>query len=112
MGKKAEDDKTQDSPAEQPAKTPEAKATPEAPAATEQQVQTKLNVDDSKVIACYANFCRVSSTPEEMILDLGLNPQPMGVGEMTIKVSQRISMNHYTSALSQLSNRVILPSCS
>ena len=32
-----------------------------------------------------------------MILDLGLNPQPMGVGEMTICVSQRIIMNHYTA---------------
>ena len=97
MGKKAEDDKTQDSPAEQPAKTPEAKATPEAPAATEQVTQTKLNVDDSNAIACYANFCRVSSTPEELILDLGLNPQPMGAGDVTIKVAQRIIMNHYTA---------------
>ncbi|MCH7688834.1 MAG: DUF3467 domain-containing protein [Planctomycetes bacterium] len=91
MGKKSEEDKTQDSPAEQPA------TTPEAPAATEQAVQTKLNVDDSNVLACYANFCRVSSTPEEMILDLGLNPQPMGIGEITINVSQRIIMNHYTA---------------
>ena len=91
MGKKSEGDKTQDSPAEQPA------AKPEAPAAAEQPQQTKLNVDDSNVMACYANFCRVSSTPEEMILDLGLNPQPMGIGEVTIKVSQRIIMNHYTA---------------
>ena len=96
MAKKPEDDKTQDSPDEQPAKTPDAAPTP-APAATEQVAQTKLNVDDSNVIACYANFCRVSSTPEEMILDLGLNPQPMGVGEITISVSQRIIMNHYTA---------------
>ena len=90
MGKKAEEDKTQDSPAEKPAAKPETQA-------AEQPPQTKLNIDDSKVIACYANFCRVSSTPEEMILDLGLNPQPMGVGEMTICVSQRIIMNHYTA---------------
>ena len=91
MGKKAEGDKTQDSPAEQPT------TTPEAGAAAEQATQTKLNVDDSNALACYANFCRVSSTPEEMILDLGLNPQPMGVGEITINVSQRIIMNHYTA---------------
>ncbi len=91
MGKKFEEDKTQDSPVEKPA------TTPEAPAATDQAAQTKLNVDDSSALACYANFCRVSSTPEELILDLGLNPQPMGVGDVTIKVSQRIIMNHYTS---------------
>jgi len=99
VGKKFEEDKTKDSPVEKPATTPDAPAAPAvaAPAATEQAVQTKLNVDDSSVIACYANFCRVSSTPEEMILDLGLNPQPMGVGDVTIKVSQRIIMNHYTA---------------
>jgi hypothetical protein len=93
VGKKSEGDKTQDSPAEQPAATPEAAA----PAPAEQAVQTKLDVDDSNALACYANFCRVSSTPEEMILDLGLNPQPMGIGEVTINVSQRIIMNHYTA---------------
>ena len=91
MGKKAEGDTTQDSPAEKPATTPEAQA------AAEQAAQTKVNVDDSNAIACYANFCRVSSTPEELILDLGLNPQPMGLNEVTINVSQRIIMNHFTA---------------
>lgn len=65
-----------------------------APAA--QQSQT-VRLDDSKVEACYANFCRVSSTPEEMILDLGLNPHPFGTGEITVPVNQRIILNHYTA---------------
>ena len=65
-----------------------------APAAPQQQ-QT-LTVDDSTVSAGYANFCRVSSTPEELILDLGLNPNPYAQGNVTVHVGQRIIMNHYT----------------
>ena len=68
-----------------------------ANAPQQQQVQQTLNVDDSAVIAGYANFCRVSSTPEELILDLGLNPNPYAQGNVTVKVTQRIIMNHYTA---------------
>lgn len=62
-----------------------------------QQAQQTVRLDDSKVEACYANFCRVSSTPEEMILDLGLNPHPFGTGEIVVPVNQRIILNHYTA---------------
>ena len=57
----------------------------------------KITLDDSEIIACYANFCRVSSTPEELILDMGLNPQPMARVDTTVKVKQRLIMNHYTA---------------
>jgi hypothetical protein len=66
-----------------------------APAAAAAQQQT-LTVDDASVSAGYANFCRVSSTPEELILDLGLNPNPYAQGNVTVHVGQRIIMNHYT----------------
>ena len=68
-----------------------------APAAEAGQVQQTLIVDDSNVSAGYANFCRVSSTPEELILDLGLNPNPYAQGEVTVPVGQRIIMNHFTA---------------
>lgn len=69
-----------------------------SPAATQPaQLQQTIKVDDSSVMAAYSNFCRVSSTPEELILDLGLNPHPYGAGETTIKVSQRIILNHFTA---------------
>ena len=61
------------------------------------QIQQRITVDDSGVDACYSNFCRVSSTPEELILDLGLNPTPFANGEITVPVSQRIIMNHITA---------------
>ncbi len=59
--------------------------------------QQTIKVDDSDVVANYANFCRVSSTPEELILDLALNPNPFATGEITLKINQRIIMNHYTA---------------
>jgi len=71
--------------------------TPAAPAAAEPVPQPTVHVDDSVCTAGYANFCRVSSTAEELILDLGLNPHPYATGEATVKVSQRIIMNHYTA---------------
>jgi hypothetical protein len=77
-------------------KTPAAPASA-PPAAAEPAAQATLHVDDSSCTAGYANFCRVSSTAEEMILDLGLNPHPYATGEATVKVSQRIIMNHFTA---------------
>lgn len=79
-----------------------ATATAEAPAAAAApaeggQAQQTLIVDDSAISAGYANFCRVSSTPEELILDLGLNPNPYATGEVKVPVSQRIIMNHFTA---------------
>lgn len=56
-----------------------------------------MTIDDSNVQACYANMCRVSSTPEELILDLGLNPNPYAQTDTTIHLSQRIIMNHFTA---------------
>jgi hypothetical protein len=61
-----------------------------------QQAQS-VTVDDTDVTACYANFCRVSSTPEELILDLALNPQPYATGGVTVHVSQRVILNHFTA---------------
>lgn len=63
--------------------------------AVQQNVQ--IEVDDSHVAALYANFCRVTGSPEELIVDFGLNPQPMGVPKSPIQVSQRIVMNYFTA---------------
>ena len=68
-----------------------------APAAPAAQGGQTITINDANVTACYANFCRVSSTPEELVLDLGLNPNPYAQGNTTISVSQRIILNHYTA---------------
>jgi hypothetical protein len=71
--------------------------TPAAEAPAGAQQTQEVNVDDSGAHAGYANFCRVSSTPEELILDLGLNPTPYATGKVDVKVNNRIILNHYTA---------------
>jgi len=75
---------------------PEGHQPAEAPAAQAPQ-RVQIQVDDSKVVPCYANFCRVTGTPEELILDFGLNPQPFGVPTEPIVVGQRIITNFFTA---------------
>ncbi len=45
----------------------------------------------------YSNFCRVTATPEEVILDFGLNPQPFAPGAEPVKIGQRTVVNYYTA---------------
>jgi Protein of unknown function (DUF3467) len=54
-------------------------------------------VDDSEAQPTYANFCRVMATPEEVILDFGLNLQPFATGPQTVRANHRIVMNEYTT---------------
>lgn len=73
----------------------EPKAAASTPAQDQQRQQ--VQVDASKAHAAYANFCRVTGTPEELIIDFGLNTQPMGVPSEPIDISERIVMNYYTA---------------
>jgi hypothetical protein len=57
----------------------------------------QIETDESKLISAYANFCRVTGTPEELIVDFGLNPQPMGAPTHPIQVTQRIVVNYFTA---------------
>lgn len=77
---------------------PEETVEPTTGAAPEQQRQVpQLQVNDANAIACYANFCRVTGSPEELIIDFGLNPQPVGVPKDPIDVKQRIIVNFFTA---------------
>ena len=67
-----------------------------APAQPQQQM-VQVEVDDSHVTASYANFCRVTGSPEELIIDFGLNPQPVGIPKNPITVTQRVIVNYYTA---------------
>ena len=69
---------------------------PAAPAAPPQQMM-QVEVDDAHVTASYANFCRVTGSPEELIIDFGLNPQPVGMPKNPISVTQRCIVNYYTA---------------
>lgn len=61
------------------------------------QVQQQVKVDDSKAVAAYANFCRVTGTPEELIIDFALNSQAYGIPTEPVVVSQRIITNFFTA---------------
>ena len=94
MAKTAE--KTAEMTVEQEA--PKAEENAAAPAQQQQQQQmVQVEVNDSEVIALYANFCRVTGSPEELIVDFGLNPQPVGIPKDPIQVKQRIIVNYYTA---------------
>jgi hypothetical protein len=87
----------QDTPSNEPETSPAA-AQPEAGQRQQpQQQRMQVEIDDSKALALYANFCRVTGTPEELIIDFGLNPQPFGVPTQPIAISQRIIANFYTA---------------
>ena len=62
-----------------------------------QQQRARVEVDDKNVVCLYANFCRVTGSPEELILDFGLNAQPFGVPTDPVEVKQRIVVNYFTA---------------
>ncbi|MBU4273194.1 MAG: DUF3467 domain-containing protein [Planctomycetes bacterium] len=91
----AKSDKPEETPALPP--TPEKGDVPGGQTPPQQQQRVQVEIDDSKVMALYANFCRVTGTPEELIIDFGLNPQPFGMPTHPIPVTQRIITNFYTA---------------
>jgi hypothetical protein len=53
--------------------------------------------DYSQLSTIYTNFCRVSVTPEELVLDFGLNTQMTPNPAEIIKLTHRVVMNFYTA---------------
>lgn len=88
---------TAQTPAEGAAPTEQAQPQGAAQAQAPQVQRISVQIDDTKAVASYANFCRVTGTPEELIIDFGLNPQPMGVPTQPIVITQRIIMNFFTA---------------
>lgn len=79
--------------------TPAAPATAAAPSKQPARPSAPRppKVDESKLVAAYANFCRVTGTPEELIVDFGLNAQPLGATNEPIAVTERVVMNYFTA---------------
>src|SRR5438094_2471502 len=57
----------------------------------------QFTVDTTGMSAAYANFCRVTGTPEELVLDFGLNTQMSPVPAEPVKLTHRLVMNYYTA---------------
>src|ERR1700747_3890052 len=69
---------------------------PETPAAPPQAAGT-FSVDSSMLSTAYANFCRVTGTPEELVLDFGLNTQMSPTPTEAIKLTHRLVINFFTA---------------
>lgn len=61
------------------------------------EVHPQFPTDYSQLSTVYTNFCRVSVTPEELVLDFGLNTQMTPTSTEPIKLSHRVVMNFYTA---------------
>jgi hypothetical protein len=69
----------------------EAQAQPQAPP------QVQFTVDTANMASAYTNWYRVTGTPEELILDFGLNPQMGQMPTEPIKLTNRVVMNFWTA---------------
>jgi hypothetical protein len=61
------------------------------------QAPPQFSVDTSAMASSYTNWYRVTGTPEELIIDFGLNPQMGQAPTEPIKLTQRLVMNFYTA---------------
>ena len=59
--------------------------------------QSEVVLDDKNAHIAYANFARVTATPEEVIIDFALNPNPFMTGRQEIPVAQRLILNFFTA---------------
>jgi hypothetical protein len=61
------------------------------------QAAPQFPTDYSSLSTVYTNFCRVSVTPEELVLDFGLNTTMAPNPNEAIKLTHRVVMNFYTA---------------
>lgn len=69
----------------------------DSPGGNPQQQVVNVPVDDSGLAPMYMNFCRVTGTPEEIILDFGLNAEPFKQNVAPVKLTQRMVCNFFTA---------------
>jgi hypothetical protein len=63
--------------------------------ATSPEVQP--TIEPASLEPIYTNFARVTGSPEELILDFGLNTDPTGNPNTPVQISQRLVMNYFTA---------------
>jgi hypothetical protein len=62
----------------------------------QQQQQVQLRIDESRMTVTYANTIRTSTTPDEVVLDFGMNlpiPTQDNTPAMQFNVGSRVVMN-------------------
>lgn len=52
-------------------------------------------IDTTNLTASYANVCRIAQTPNEVLIDFGMNPNFFGqIIDEPLKLDQRIILSH------------------
>ena len=69
----------------------------DSPEADRPAAQMQSVVEVAGLDPFYANFARVTGSPEELILDFGLNPQPFGAQTAPIMIQRRLVLNFFTA---------------
>jgi hypothetical protein len=76
-------------------KNPRPEETSIAPTAP--QAPPQIAVDTTGMHSTYVNWYRVTGTPEELILDFGLNPEHGQIPTQPIKLTERLVLSFYTA---------------
>lgn len=85
--------------ADEPMRTtnPPTQTPPQTPGQAPAQALRDFPVDLSQISTVYANFARVTGTPEELILDFGLNTQVVPNPTEAVKITHRLVVNYFTA---------------
>ena len=67
------------------------------PAGGQPVAHQEITLNEKGAYAAYSNFARVTATPEEVIVDFALNPNPFLQGKQEVQITQRLIMNLYTA---------------
>jgi hypothetical protein len=64
----------------------------------QQQVQAQeFSVDTTNLLSGYVNFARMTGTPEELVVDVGLNTEITPSLPEPIKLTHRLGLDYYTA---------------
>jgi hypothetical protein len=61
------------------------------------QTEVTLTLQDTNATLIYANFARVSATPEEVLIDLGVNANPFAPDKQSVEISTKAIFSLYTA---------------
>lgn len=60
-----------------------------------QQPTQQVSIDTSNLRTSYANVCRIAQTPNEVIVDFGVNPNFFGqILDEPLKLDNRVILSH------------------
>src|SRR5689334_4156360 len=68
-----------------------------APSQSPQTPAREFSVDSSNLSTVYANFARLTGTPEELVLDFGLNVYLTPMPDEPIRLTHRVVLDFYTA---------------